>query len=212
MGAFSIAVLSGPAGAAAPTNGQSVPDSAQPVGSFTAGSPFSSGQGINIVVPANSVFVATTTVNILECSAPNGVIPTTPAACNGDTIQGPSVNPNSDGSINYQDATGSLYPVYFTPDSAIGDTASSPQCGNTAATECILYIGEDQNDFTQPHVWSQPFFVNPTAGDTGANPGDGNLPEVPLAILLPLAALGIMGGTVAVRRRRSAARADSSLV
>jgi hypothetical protein len=212
MGAFSIAVLSGPAGAAAPTQGQSVPNSAQPVGTFTAGTPFSSGQGINIVVPANSLFVSNSNVNILECSAPNGVIPTSPTACNGDTIQGPSVAPNADGSINYQNATGSLYPVYFTPDSSIGDTTSSPKCGNTAATECILFIGDNQGDFTTPHVWSQPFFVNPTAGDTGANPGDGNLPEVPLAILLPIAALGIMGGTVAVRRRRSASRAHSSLV
>jgi hypothetical protein len=164
---------------AAPTEGQSVPDSAVPVGTFTAGQPFSSGQLINVVVPTNSLFVANTNVNILECSAPNGVIPISPNACDGDTIQGPSVAPNADGSINYQSATSSLYPVFFTPDSAIGDTASSPACGNTAATECILFIGDNQGDFTQPHVWSQPFFVTPTPGDTGTDPGDGSAPVAP---------------------------------
>jgi hypothetical protein len=163
--------------AAGVPEGSSVPDSAVPVAPFTADTPFSSGQSINVVVPANSLFVATTNVLVLECSAPSGVIPTSPAACNGDTIQGPSVAPNTDGSINYQNTTGSLYPVFFTPDAAIGDTSSSPACGNTAATECILYIGDNQGDFTQPHVWSQPFFINPTPGDSGANPGDGSAPS-----------------------------------
>ena len=54
--AFSIAMLAGPAGAATPTEGSIVPNSAVPIGSFTAGTPFSSGQGIDVVVPANSVF------------------------------------------------------------------------------------------------------------------------------------------------------------
>jgi hypothetical protein len=179
-----------------------------PVGTVTPGTPFSSGQQINVVVPANSLFVSTTVVNVLECSAPNGVIPSTPAACDGNTINGPSLFPNSDGSINFQTATGSLYELFATPDSNIGDTSGSPKCGNTAATECILYIGENQNDFTQPHVWSQPFTVSPNAGDTGANPGDGT-PEVPLAIILPLSAMGLLGGTVLVRRRRAASRVES---
>ena len=40
----------------------------------------------------------------------------------------------------------------------------------------------------------------------GANPGDGT-PEVPMAIILPLSAMGLLGATVLFRRRRNAARA-----
>jgi hypothetical protein len=206
MGAFTAATLSSPAGATTPTEGSSVPNSAVPVGTVTAGTPFSSGQQINIVIPANSIFVSTTSLNVVECAAPNGVIPTSPSACDGNTIQGQSLFPNSDGSVNFQAATGSLYPVYATPDPNIGDTNTSPACGSTSATECILYIGENQNDFTQPHVWSQPFYVKANGTDSGADPGDGT-PEVPMAVMLPIAAMGLLGGTVLIRRRRSAAKA-----
>jgi hypothetical protein len=210
-GAFSIAVLGDPAGASPPTSGTSVPSSAVPVGTFTAGAPFSSGQGINIVLPANSVFSSNTNLNIVECSAPNGVIPTNTAACDGNTIQGLTLKSNSDGSVNYQtEEHGQLYPVYATPDSiSLGEGSSSPACGDTAATECILYIGYNYNDFTQPHLWSQPFYVLANSDDQGENPGDGTgtqppaqTPEVPLAILLPGAALALFGGTFMIRRRR----------
>lgn len=213
-GAFSIAVLGAPAGAATPTSGSSVPNSAVPVGTVTAGAPFSSGQQINIVVPASSVFSPTANLNIEECAAPNGVIPTLPSACDGNTIQGPSLKTNSDGSINFQTETHSLYTIYALPDvQQLGESpGGNPACGDTAATECILYIGQDQNDFTQPHVWSQPFFILQNTndpGDNGSLPGDGTgtqppvaTPEVPLAILLPGAALALLAGTVVIRRRR----------
>jgi hypothetical protein len=208
--AFSIAMMAGPAGAAPPTSGSIVPNSAVPIDTnFTAGTPFSSGQNINVVVPANSVFTSTTQdINVLECSAPNGVIPTSPSACDGNTINGPTLTANGDGSIDFQASTGSGYPVYALPDTHLFETPSGVPCGNTAATECILYIGVQQSDFTQPHVWSQPFFITANADDLGGNPGDGSanpgngLPEVPFAILLPIAAMGAIGGTVLIRRRR----------
>jgi hypothetical protein len=226
-GAIVLTAFAGPAGATTPTQGSSVPNSALacsaagaddsgqgcPYANITGGTPFSSGQQINVVIPATEnatdtgpLFNTTEALLVVECSAPNGVIPTSTSACNGDTVGPGSLFANSDGSVNYVDSTGLFYPVYFTPDSALGDTATSPKCGNTSATECILYIGTDFDDFTEPHVWSQPFFVNATAGDSGANPGDGT-PEVPLAIMLPLAALAVVGGTVLVRRRRANAHA-----
>jgi hypothetical protein len=210
-GAFSIAVLGAPAGAAAPTAGSSVPNSAVPSGTFIAGGPFSSGQQINIVIPANTVFSPTANLNIEECAAPNGVIPTLPSACEGNAIQGPSFKTNSDGSINFQTETHSLYTVYALPDqiSLLESPTGSPVCGDTAATECILFVGQNQNDFTAPHVWSQPFFILANSDDLGENPSDGSgtqppaqTPEVPLAIILPGAALALFGGTVVVRRRR----------
>ena len=175
-----VACVGGLAGAAAPTEGSIVPDAAVPLGSVTPG-PFSSGQGIDVVVPANSLFSPTANILIVECSAPLGIPPTLPSACNGDTINGNSIEPNADGSLDYQAETGLTYQVFATPDSAIGDQSSSPACGETAATECILYIGNNQNDFTQPHVWSQPFFITTDAGDQGSNPGDGTAPVTPTA-------------------------------
>jgi hypothetical protein len=209
-GAFSIAMLAGPAGAATPTQGSIVPNSAVPVGAFTAGTPFDSGQGIDVVVPANSVFPSTTQdINILECAAPNGVPPTSPSSCDGNTINGPTLTANGDGSIDFQANTGSTYTVYALPDQlSLQEGSSGVKCGNTAATECILYIGVQQSDFTQPHVWSQPFFIKTDATDGGTTPGDGSAnpgngtPEVPFAILLPVAAMGLIGGTVVIRRRR----------
>ena len=140
--------------------------------------------------------------------------PTTPSLCDGNTINGNTMTPNADGSLDYQASTGAVYNVYALPDAlSLGEGASSGvKCGNTAATECILYIGTNQLDFTQPHVWSQPFFITANADDKGEAPGDGSppatTPEVPLAILLPIAAMGTLGGTIAIRRRRQAARAS----
>jgi hypothetical protein len=178
-----------------------IPNAAQPTGTVTPG-PFDSGQNINVVVPANQAFAQNAGVNIVECSAPNGVVPTLPINCDGNTLQN-GAQVAADGSFTFNG-----YTVYALPDLvSLGEGSSGPNCGNTAATECILYIGEDQNNFTAPHLWSQPFFVKPDPTDSGTiNPGDGT-PEVPMAVLLPLAAVGLLGGTVAIRRRHRAARA-----
>jgi hypothetical protein len=207
-GALSIVMFAGPAGAAAPTQGSIVPNSAVPVGSVTPG-PFSSGQGIDVVVPANSVFNSNQDINILECAAPNGIPPTSPSACDGNTINGDTLSPNADGSLDYQAFAQTLYTVYALPDAgSLFEGPSGVQCGDTDATECILYIGTQQSDFTQPHVWSQPFKILANGDDLGENPGDGT-PEVPFAILLPVAAIGLLGGAVVIRRRRSASRLGS---
>ncbi len=221
-GAFSLATLTSPAGATTPSEGASGPY-AVAVSPFTAGDAYSSGQQINVVVPANSLFVSTTNVNIVECAAPNGVLPTLPNECDGNTIQGPTILPNSDGSINLQTQGYGLYQVFALPDSiSLGESPSSAvTCGDTAATECVLYIGENQGDFTAPHVFSQPFFIAANSDDKGDFPGDGSsstiapppqTPEVPLAIILPVAAMGLLGGTVLVRRRRTLSKSASSSV
>ena len=195
-----------PAGAstACSNSGDQCLSAAQPQGTVTPG-PFSSGQNINVVIPANDTFSSTdglgnntSNINILECSAPNGVIPTNPSACDGNTIQGNTILPATDGSFTYDN-----YTVYALPDSiSLGEGSSGPQCGDTAATECILYVGNNQGDFTKPHLWSQPFFVAANSDDGGENPGDGT-PEVPLAVILPVSAMGLLGVTVLIRRRRA---------
>ena len=200
-GTLALLAFSAPAGATGPTSGSIVPGAASPVAPYTAGTPFDSGQSINIVVPTNSTFNGShAAINVVECAAPNGVIPTNPIACDGNTIQGNSILPAADGSFTYPG-----YTVYALPDlPSLGEGPGGPVCGSTSATECILYIGNNQNDFTQPHLWSQPFFVKANGNDLGANPGDGT-PEVPLAIILPISAMGLLGVAVLIRRRRSAA-------
>ncbi len=162
---------------AAPSNGAQV-GSAVPSETFTANTPFSSGQILTVNIPANTVLPGDTNVLIEECAAPNGVIPTQSTACDSNTVDSDTITPNSngpgDGSFTY-----STYTAYALPDTHIGDPVSSNiHCGNTAATECILYVGDNVNDFTQPHFWSQAFYINPTANDSGANPGDGSAPSV----------------------------------
>ena len=124
---------------------------------------------INVVVPANSLFTATSRVVIVECAAPNGVLPTLPIDCDGNTIVGPTILPNSDGSINLVTQGYGPYEVYALPDSiSLGESPSSAvTCGNSAATECVLYIGNDQTDFTAPHIFSQPFNIVANADDQG---------------------------------------------
>ena len=98
--------LSVGAGAAGPTTGSIVSNAAQAQAPFTAGVPFSSGQTINVVVPANETFSSddglnnnNQSINIVECSAPNGVVPTSSASCDGNTIRATRILPSPDGSF-----------------------------------------------------------------------------------------------------------------
>jgi Bacterial Ig-like domain (group 1) len=194
------------AGAAGPTQGQIVPNSAMALGTFTPG-PFSSGQAIDVVVPANSLFTSNEDINILECAAPDGVPPTDPSACDGNTIQGDSLSPNADGSIDYQAFSQTTYTVYALPDAgSLFEGPSGVTCGDTAATECILYIGTQQSDFTQPHVWSQPFFISANGDDLGESPGDGT------AASAPATADASLSSVVATPSTAVADGEDSSLV
>ena len=162
------------AGATGPSSGSIVSNAVQTIGTVASGAPFDSGQVVNVVIPANSTFAQNAGVNIVECAAPNGVVPTLPINCDGLTVQN-GAQVAADGSFTFNG-----YTVYALPDSlSLGEGSSGPVCGDTAATECILYIGENQNDFTQPHLWSAPFFVRPDPTDSGTiNPGDGTGPAV----------------------------------
>jgi|GEM_PF-4001661 len=209
MGAAAVAVsapaalvaLSGTAGAA-PASGDQV-GVAAPIGSFVTGTPFQSGQQIDVSVPANKVLNPNLNVVVVECAAPNGVLPTLPSECDPNTVQGPTLLPNANGSLNYNG-----YQVYALPDaiSLAESPSNTPVCGTGVANECVLLIGNSYGDFTTPHFWSQPFQVTPTATDAAfpVNPGDGT-PEAPLAIGLPLAAAAVAGGFVVNRRRKARA-------
>jgi hypothetical protein len=204
IGGLSLFAFAGSAGADVPPGGQTnaaVPISPDPTSgqTVTPGTPFSSGQVITVAVPPETTLTPNAGVRIIECAAPNGVLPTLPSQCDPTTIQGESVIPAADGSFAIHD-----YQLFALPDVvSLGESPTgSPKCGDTAATECVLFIGDNYNDFTAPHIFSQVFKITPNASDNGVNPGDGT-PELPLAIGLPFAAAGIMGG-VFYRRRHTA--------
>jgi hypothetical protein len=201
ISAIGVLALSGAAGADL-TPGQQI-QAALPQSPFTAGLPFASGQVIEVKVPPNTLLPRTAAMHILECAAgPGGAPPTGTFNCDNNTIYPNTVTPSSsDGSIDITD-----FNVYAPPSPFLGENASNAlKCGGST-NPCILYIGQDQTVPSLPHVWSQAFQVKITGAEDGVNtvnPGDGT-PEVPLAIGLPLAAAGIVGGTVLFRRRKAA--------
>jgi hypothetical protein len=199
VGALSSLAFAGTAGAASPGSGAQVAATVAQ-SPYTPGLPFDSGQTITVTAPANTIFSPTENVEIAECAAPFGVLPTLSSSCDTNSLDADTIFPNPDGSVDYTN-----YTVYKLPNAfSLGETpTTTPVCGNTPATECVLYIGNDVEDFTTPHFFTNTFYVVADPTDSGTvNPGDGT-PEVPLAIGLPLAAAGIMGGLV-YRRRRSA--------
>ena len=145
-----------PAFASGPANGTQVPSSAVPVGSFTRGTPFSSGQNIEVTIPANSDLQPGLKVNILECARPRR--------------HGRQSADRHQRSVTGRRCKETPFSSSRTARSTSADTRLRPsRCrpawGSRAATrpacdlshECVLYVGENQNDFTAPHVFSQPF-------------------------------------------------------
>jgi hypothetical protein len=177
----SLALFAGDA-KAQPAAGTEVPGSALPIGTVTTGTPFSSGQVIQVQVPANPVLTPGAGIIVVECAAPGGAVPTQPSDCDGNTIQGDTIFAGADGSVSYTNvAPDHGYTVYSLPNSALGESSGgTPACN--LADECVLYIGQNQNDFTQPHFFSQPFWVTPNSGNTGASPGDGSAPPAPTGV------------------------------
>ncbi len=175
------ATLVGTAGAAL-TSGSQITDAVVPISpdptsgqAVTTGTPFSSGQTVEVSVPANTVLLASQNVEIEECADPGGVLPTQPSECDTNTLSQDTIIPGADGSFTYRS-----YQVYAVPDPLIGDAATSAvDCNLT--DECVLGIFDNVDDFTQPHFFSQGFYTNPTADDSGDNPGDGSAPQAAAA-------------------------------
>lgn len=159
--------------------------------------PFSSGQYVNVVVAPNTVLQPGRHVYIRECAAPGGVLPTSLHQCDTRTIQDGSVTVGPNGTVDYVG-----YPIYALPDSIVLGESShhKPVCDLTHA--CVVLVGQGRHRFDKPHVFSLAFYVHPTPGDSGVDPGNG-LPEVPSVLALPLIAVALLGGTVALRRRRN---------
>ncbi len=177
----------------------------------TAGTPYSSGQTITLSLGGNSALGSKNgsagPYEVIECQAPNGVLPTVPTN-NCDQLTGGTITTvNADGSLS-----SFSYTVFALPDGpTFGESAGpgQPTCG-LAPNYCVLYIGSalgSATAFPAAHLFSAPFQISANADDGGESPGDGT-PESPLPILLPLLGAAVVAGgafTVAARRRRHAA-------
>ena len=158
--------------------------------------PFSSGQAIQVTAPANAILKPGRSLSIEECTASFSVPRPHHDQCDRRTIQPDLLRAGPDGSFTY---TG--YPIYALPDAQTLHESKHhlPVCDLTHA--CVLIVGYDLDDRGH-RIWSAPFLVNPTPGDTGVDPGTGT-PEVPYALVLPVLAATVIGGTLLIRRRRS---------
>jgi hypothetical protein len=200
---FAMVSMAGTAGAVTVVDNGSVPGSLLPISPdpssgqpVAPGTPYSSGQTVEVKMPAETVLTPSRNLELVECSAPNGVLPTKLAQCDTLTKSGDTIIPKADGSFDVTD-----YPIYALPDANFESPTNSVVCGNTVATECVVGVFDSLTDLTQPYVFTQPFLIAPSADDNGLNPGDGT-PEVPLALGLPLIGAAIVGGSVLYRRRR----------
>jgi hypothetical protein len=118
--------------------------------------PYENGESVGISVGPNSRFTPYSKIEVLECAAPKGVLPVDDSTCDGNTAQAGSILAAANGS--FRDST---YTLYRLPSSALGEQNNHlPVCGTSE--ECVLYIGQNQNDFTQPKMFSPPFTIAAT--------------------------------------------------
>ncbi|MHB8681852.1 MAG: hypothetical protein ACYDA2_07140 [Acidimicrobiales bacterium] len=155
------------------------------------------GAKVRITVGPNDYFQKGQIINILECGDPGGKaanLPRDVTDCDGSTIQPVTVIVNHDGSFSL-----SGYVIYELPNTvALGEPKDTlPKCDATHA--CVLYVGENQEDFSWPHTFSAPFSVGARAGSPGSS-GSGAAIGIGIA-----AVVVVVGGSaffVLSRRRR----------
>jgi hypothetical protein len=128
-----------------------------PALTITAG-PYHDGQVINLSVGPNHYFKPYSRINIIECADPGGKtknLPTSIVACDGNTIQGNTILVQRNGSFSEHG-----YQVFALPNaSQLGETPDTrPICNGKQA--CVFYIGQNQEKFSAPKIWSPPFTVS----------------------------------------------------
>jgi len=179
--------------------------------------PYRNGQTITVSIGANNLFTPNQHINIIECSDFGGTaagLPKSIAQCDGNTIQGGTVVIGADGAF-----TEKGFVVYSLPNQNLAELVDGvPVCNTTHP--CVLYVGQNQEDFTQPKVFSAPFTVTPTPGSTptaaGSNPtqvpatpGTGTAATVPTTTPAPTASSAGAPGSSGTADPAQAAAATS---
>jgi hypothetical protein len=119
--------------------------------------PFHNEQRISISVGPNRFFTPYSHVNILECSDKGGQkknLPKSVYSCDGNTIQGDTVLVNKNGSFSEHS-----YEVFALPNRPLlGEQPDDrPECNEKMS--CVLYVGQNQENFSSPKVFSRPFTI-----------------------------------------------------
>ena len=146
VGIVLVVALAGPADAVS-----------APALKITSG-PYHDGQLINLSVGPNHYFTPYSRVNIIECADPGGKqknLPTSVLACDGNTIQGNTILVQPNGSF-FQHG----YQLFALPNaSQLGEQPDSlPVCNKKKS--CVLYIGQNQEKFAAPKIFSPPFTIS----------------------------------------------------
>jgi hypothetical protein len=120
--------------------------------------PYHDGQLINVSVGANRYFTPYSRINIIECADAGGKkknLPVSATTCDGNTIQGTTILVQRNGSWSERG-----YQLYALPDrTQLGETPDSePVCNQKKA--CVLYIGQNQEKFTAPKLFSPAFTIS----------------------------------------------------
>jgi hypothetical protein len=165
------------------------------ISSPAPGGSFHSGSAASVSVGSNALFVPHSRVVILECSDPGGSaaqLPTSISNCDENTVQADTVLVQPNGSLSEKG-----YTLYSLPNAVLGEQSNwQPVCD--ATHKCVLYVGENQNDFTQPKLFSQPFSIDPSASPAGSSvmnvPTSTGAPDPPsAAVSLPAPTLAFTG-------------------
>lgn len=181
--ALTFAALLVPLGGSASAAGPAVTLSpAPPAGGYSSGETITvSGTGFP------SVTADPSGLSIIECSDPNGsstALPTDDSGCDGSTVNPLPITQNASGAFSTSYQVTSLSTT----------SGGAIDCGATAATECVLWVGVDYvNDFNANDAFSVPFKITTPVAST---------PETPLAIALPVGAALLVGAAVTLTRRR----------
>ncbi|HLX87893.1 MAG TPA: Ig domain-containing protein [Acidimicrobiales bacterium] len=122
---------------------------------------YTDGQAINLSMGANSTFSGAADIVAIECEFNNGTgnpgDPPNANFCDAATAPGDMpYSAHGNGGFDYSsDNNGDLANVFAVPGTNFHGATIT--CDGTHA--CVWYVGENFNDFTAPHVFSNPFFV-----------------------------------------------------
>jgi hypothetical protein len=119
-------------------------------------SAYHNNQQFQLSVRPNKYFAPYSRIVVLECGDPGGQtanLPKSDTGCDGNTVQGYSILVNKDGSFST-----SNYQLMSLPNTVLGEPADNrPVCNQSKP--CVLYVGQDQTNFTAPKVFSLPFTI-----------------------------------------------------
>jgi hypothetical protein len=150
------------AGCSSASSAGTTPPNVEINGSSTV-STLHDGQTITVSLGPNKIYKPLLQVNIIECADPGGTsnnLPMKLLYCDENTIQANSVIVKPDGRVNEFG-----YTVFRLPNAQLGEGKTlTPICD--ATHQCVLYVGQDQNDFSKPKLFSSPFFVTGGKADT----------------------------------------------